>query len=236
MLDPHTGALTVGLRDLARHTRAVVEAVAERAEHRVVTDQGRPIALLTPYRAEPTQLPLAAFDALSQAAQDTGDRRRYELVQGELSVTPSPNRNHQYAVGRICGLLNAVAEPLGWVAQPGSDLRAACSVLCPDVMLIPRADETALPTLVVEVTSSNRATDLGLKRDAYAAMGIQAYWVLDRHRQALIVFALGENGYGEPDVHGRDAMAVGSSDRYRLRLARHPVSAQALVSFPHPGT
>lgn len=226
LIDPQTGVATVGLRDLARHTRAVVDAVSERGEDRVVTDQGRPVALLTSYAPEPTQLPVAAFDALSEAAEATGDRRRYELIQGELSVSPSPNRNHQRAVGIFCHIITAATGGLGWRAQPGSDLRAATSVLCPDAMLIPENDDDALPTLVVEVTSTNRATDLGPKRDAYAAMGIPAYWVLDRHRGALVVFARGDDGtYGDGEVHEREALVTLS-----VTVAGTPVDVELVVA------
>lgn len=196
----------MGMRDLSRHTRAVVDAVVERGEDHVVTDQGRPVALLTAYPAEPTRIPLSAFDALSEAAETAGDRRRYELIQGELSVTPSPNRHHQYAVALFCEVLNGVARSRGWMAQPGSDLRGVDSVLCPDVMLIPRGDDDAWPALVIEVTSTNRSADLGPKRSTYAALGIPAYWVLDRHRGALLTFALRDGTYAEPAVHDRDAV------------------------------
>lgn len=179
-------ARTVGMRDLARHAAAVVREVADGGTERIITHQGRPVGVLSPYPSDPPRLSLAQFDALN-AATEPGDPRRYELIDGVLSVTPAPTRAHQRAVALFLADLNAIATATGWIAMPGSDLRVGASVLCPDVMLVPDDGTEALPSLVVEVTSSNRAHDLGRKRAAYAEIGIGTYWVLDRERLVLLV-------------------------------------------------
>ncbi|GAB96064.1 prevent-host-death family protein [Kineosphaera limosa] len=202
--------VAVGMRDLARHTRRVIDEVHDDGDDRIITDQGRPVAVLRAYQPQRTQLPVTAFDAMAQAAELAGDHRRYELIQGELSVSPSPNRNHQRAVGRLIRVISAALEQFGWEAQPGNDLRTETSVLCPDAMLVPMADDDVAPTLVIEVTSTNRATDLGPKRDAYSFMGIAMYWVLDRERRALLVYTLDATTgtYPKPDVYGESTEAA----------------------------
>lgn len=179
---------TVGMRDLARHAASVVREVTDGGTDRVITLQGRPVGVLSPYPAEPPRLRVAQFDALS-AATEPGDHRRYELIDGVLSVTRSPTRAHQRAVALLVADFNTVVTEAGWIAMPGSDVRAGESVLCPDVMLVPDDGSETLPSLVIEVTSSDRAQDLGRKRAAYAAVGIDTYWVLDRQRAALLVWS-----------------------------------------------
>lgn len=185
----------------------------------IVERHGRPVgavistdrhAQLSGGTAGRMQIPVPAFDALSEAAEKAGDHRRYELIQGDLSVSPSPNRHHQRAVGCLSDALQQVVRSYGWRAQPGSDLRGPESVVCPDAMLVPDDGSDTPPTLVIEVTSTNRATDLGPKRHAYAATGISMYWVLDRERRALLVFTLDEqtSTYPEAQVFDEHVVAV----------------------------
>lgn len=154
-------------------------------------------------------LSLEAFDTLSIEAEEAGDYRRHELVDCRLLVWSTPDRGHQRAVTRVLEALFDATRTRGWSAQPGSDLRTATSVLCPDIHLVPRDNDEAPPSLVVEVTSAEtRAVDLGAKREAYAAMGIPAYWVLDRDRRALIVHILDQGAYPPPVVHDETARVV----------------------------
>ena len=124
------------------------------------------------------------------------DGHRYELIDGTLVVTPAPSTPHQRAVGRVYRVLDAaVAEglevfvaPFDWVAGPHT-------LLQPDVLVARVADLTHAnlqgpPVLAVEVLSpSTRAIDLGAKRLAYAAAGVQHYWVVDPLVPSLTVFA-----------------------------------------------
>ena len=115
------------------------------------------------------------------------DRFRWELVDGQLLVTPAPCPRHQRAVGRLLGLLTTacpgelevVLSPCDWKISP-------TTVFVPDLMVV-RKDQldldepfTGTPLLVVEVCSpSTAATDETLKRQQYEQDGAAVYWLVD---------------------------------------------------------
>lgn len=116
---------------------------------------------------------------------------RYELVDGELLVTPAPATRHQ----RILGELYMVVRPyvdqrrLGEVIFSPSTVRlTADSRLEPDLFVIPpvngRRQPASLPitslSLAVEVLSSGSARyDRITKRRFYQRAGVPHYWVVD---------------------------------------------------------
>jgi Uma2 family endonuclease len=117
---------------------------------------------------------------------------RYELIDGELHVTPSPGNRHQLAVTELVVLLDpyvkarrigrAYTSPADIELEPGS-------VLQPDVFVIPPFDESIEePTwkdvksllLSIEIISpSSIHTDRVEKRDQYLSMAVEEYWVVD---------------------------------------------------------
>lgn len=123
------------------------------------------------------------------------DGHRYEVIDGTLVVTPAPSTAHQRAVGNLLVLLHAgltaglevFTGPLDWVAGPST-------VLQPDLLVCRTEDLTDAnlqgpPVLIVEVLSpSTRAIDLGAKRLAFAAAGVDAYWAVDPMVPAVTVF------------------------------------------------
>ncbi|MBW3662888.1 MAG: Uma2 family endonuclease [Actinobacteria bacterium] len=107
-----------------------------------------------------------------------GDRNRYELIDGELLVTPAPVKRHQLAVANIVhAFVGYTREHGGQVLPAPTDVRATDETLLePDVVLIvasevdPDEDRfvRGAPSLVVEVSSpSTRHTDLVGKRRVY---------------------------------------------------------------------
>lgn len=119
------------------------------------------------------------------------DGRRYEVVAGELLVTPAPNLPHQEAVTRLVRLLAdytersgvgyATLSPADLVPEPGS-------LVQPDVFVAPliagrrpRAwtDITRL-LLAVEVLSPSTArADRTVKRQLFQRTGVPEYWIVD---------------------------------------------------------
>ena len=115
------------------------------------------------------------------------DRFRWELVDGQLLVTPAPRLRHQRAVGRLFGLLTAACpETLEVVLSPYDWKISPTTVFEPDLMVV-RKDQldldepfTGTPLLVVEVRSpSTAASDRTLKRRQYEQHGAAAYWLVD---------------------------------------------------------
>jgi Uma2 family endonuclease len=115
------------------------------------------------------------------------DGFRWELVDGQLLVTPAPRLRHQRAIRRLCRLLTAACPgELEVVLSPYDWKISLTTVFEPDLMVVRKTqldlDEpfTGTPLLVVEVRSpSTAATDQTLKRQQYEQHGAAAYWLVD---------------------------------------------------------
>lgn len=122
------------------------------------------------------------------------DRNRYELLEGELVVTPPPSDSHERIVARLGMLLVpfVAAHRLGLVHHPRAVVQFRGEQVEPDLMVRREAPllgwaNAPVPSLVVEVTSrSTRHLDLGSKRRFYVASGIPEYWIVDREDRTVI--------------------------------------------------
>lgn len=127
----------------------------------------------------------------------------YQLVEGQVLMSPSPNRLHQRAVGRIFISLTTSAPrefevfvaPFDFV--PDRDGRTS---LQPDVLVARRAEVedkrvVVPPVLAVEVLSPSRRTfDLTMKRELYARHGVRHHWVVDPEVPSILALELGPDG------------------------------------------
>jgi Uma2 family endonuclease len=127
---------------------------------------------------------VADLDALPE-----GDGNRYEILYGELLVTPSPSHRHQAVATELTvSLANWLrATGIGAIRSPGVTALSPTTQLIPDLAVYPIARDDTRPwnelppaLLVVEVLSkSTRARDRSRKRPAYFAFGVGAVWTID---------------------------------------------------------
>lgn len=130
------------------------------------------------------------------------DGRRYELYDGEVSVVPSPNLRHQYAVLNIVELLRRYDAEHGGatVVAPFDIVFSDFDVIQPDVVFF-KAERKGLlhldgparvaPDLAVEVLSpSTERTDRGKKMQMLARYGVGEYWVVDPYDETVDVYCL----------------------------------------------
>ena len=121
---------------------------------------------------------------------ETRPAPRYELIDGDLLVTPAPSPMHQRAVRLLQRLLEdyCSAHSFGEVYQSPADLSLDDqSVVQPDLFVVPAhtrllRDWSAVRTLLlaVEVVSpSSTKHDRGTKRGFYQRMGVPEYWIMD---------------------------------------------------------
>ena len=115
---------------------------------------------------------------------------RYELVDGELLVTPSPAWPHQRAVQLLIRELSAYlrAEPVGHVGNSPFDVEPEPELIVqPDVFVLPIAESRRLLVemparallLAVEILSPTSSRhDRVIKRPAYQRH-VPEYWVVD---------------------------------------------------------
>lgn len=127
--------------------------------------------------------------------------KRFEIIAGELVVSPSPSTFHQIVLHNLILLLGNFVRKheLGWIL-PGTDvLFAEGDYLEPDIAFIrcerreimsKRAIESA-PDMVVEILSpSTTARDRGIKRERYALYGVSEYWIVDIDAERIERFRL----------------------------------------------
>ena len=119
------------------------------------------------------------------------DGKRYEIIDGELFVTPAPYLVHQMLAGELYAQLRDYlrANPVGRAFVAPADVRAGDRTSVePDVFVIPQVKGpfpriwSPLGTLLlaIEVLSPKTArVDRGRKRALYQREGVQEYWIVD---------------------------------------------------------
>lgn len=117
------------------------------------------------------------------------DGHRYELIDGQLVVSPAPRLRHQLGITLLFRLLDAyvLVHRLGLAMPVAADLELEPGQLTqPDLFILPpgpyppRWEEAPSPLLVVEILSPSTARhDRGIKRHFYQRAGIPEYWVVD---------------------------------------------------------
>ncbi len=143
----------------------------------------------------------------------TPDDERYELIDGELLMVPSPNRFHQGVVIDLGTLLNTFVKrnDLGEVyIAPFDVVLSDTNVVQPDVMFVSRerlgiithANIRGAPDLVVEVRSPSTAQrDLTIKRRLYAEHGVKEYWMVDPEARIITVLLLRDGDFEEVGIY-----------------------------------
>ena len=129
------------------------------------------------------------------------DGNTYEVLDGELLVTPPPSRAHQEIVAWIAERLwpFVSANALGRIYFPRSVVVAGDEQAEPDLMVSPiglvaRWEDAPTPILVIEVASrGTRRRDLHAKRDFYRRAGVDEYWAIDRFHRLVTRFAGGDS-------------------------------------------
>ena len=149
------------------------------------------------------------------------DGRRYEIIEGDLHVSPAPNRGHQRVLWTLANLIGNYAERLGLGEMYFApiDLNPDPeNVVQPDLIFISKerlgifAEDgsrlTAAPDLAVEVLSpSSRKRDLKAKKTLYERIGVAEYWVVDYEMEEVHVFTRSPTGaFSPPRVLTGDAI------------------------------
>lgn len=127
------------------------------------------------------------------------DGKRYEVVYGELLVTPVPRSWHQALVKRLSYELERYLRsvPVGELMNAPADISWGADVLVqPDVFVVDRDEARTLDwarmrtlLLVAEVLSpSTSNSDRFLKRLRYGEAGVPVYWIVDGDDRSVEVW------------------------------------------------
>ena len=117
------------------------------------------------------------------------DGNRYEILHGELLVTPLPSNGHQGVAARLMGHLMRWRDARAdWaIRSPGGVYVSPTNWFEPDIAVYVVSEfsrqpwrDLPPPLLVVEVLSpSTRTRDRHGKRPVYLSSGVQEVWLVD---------------------------------------------------------
>lgn len=149
---------------------------------------------------------LTVADLYAMPESERGER--YELIDGELFVTPAPTWRHQTVSTNILIHFSGHVRSmrLGWVRDNVGVRIGESTYVIPDLVFISRerqniigeANIVAAPDLVVEILSPGTGrNDLVLKRSLYARIGVREYWIIEPVAQVMTVLRLEAGDYVE---------------------------------------
>lgn len=135
------------------------------------------------------------------------DGRRYEILDGELFVTPAPSSRHQQVSINLAVLLveHVRARHLGRILNAPIDvIFEPATVAQPDIVFI-RTERNAIvadrgiegpPDLVIEILSPSSARqDRITKAALYARFGVLHYWIVDPEAATFELYELAGDAY-----------------------------------------
>lgn len=127
------------------------------------------------------------------------DGNRYEVVRGELLVTPAPRPWHEIVQGRLTFALEAYLreQPVGHLFGSRSDISwSPDTLVSPDLFVAPLEEARTLDwakirnlLLVAEVLSpSSTRFDRFVKRRRYQEAGVPVYWIVDADERLVEIW------------------------------------------------
>lgn len=130
------------------------------------------------------------------------DGKRYEIIEGELFVTPAPITKHQIVSLNLSTILHRHVRKhrLGRVLTAPTDvILSRTNVVQPDLLFISKKRQHIItekniqgtPDLIAEILSEfTEDRDRTLKIQIYARHGVRHYWLIDPNRKTLEVYEL----------------------------------------------
>ena len=144
---------------------------------------------------------------------------RYELVEGELRMPPSPSTFHQRVSKRLLRALMEAHEDKG----RGEVFDAPCDVVLsehnvvqPDLFfifkerlgIVDKANVLGVPDIVFEILSeSTDQWDRVTKRRLYAKYGVKEYWIIDLQARTIEVASHSGTDFTTAGVYPEGAIA-----------------------------
>jgi len=128
------------------------------------------------------------------------DSYQYQVINGELVMTPAPYTIHQQVsiniVDKLIQFLKS--NPIGRILYAPVDVVInETNVFQPDILfistenskIITQKNVTGPPDLVIEILSpSTGYYDLTEKKDVYAEFGVKEYWIVDPKKQSVEIY------------------------------------------------
>lgn len=137
----------------------------------------------------------------------TSDGERYELIEAELIMNPSPVTYHQWISRKIEFELEKFVEEkkLGCVFDAPLDVYFDdTNLLQPDILFIAKSrldiigekNIQGAPDITIEILSEATAyKDLVKKKKIYAKFGVKEYWIVDPVERTIELYTLKETAF-----------------------------------------
>ncbi|TVL98486.1 MAG: restriction endonuclease [Candidatus Brocadia sp. WS118] len=137
----------------------------------------------------------------------TPEDKRYELINGELTMTPSPVPEHQLISVELLFRLKkfTIENNLGTVMHAPCDVYLDNeNVVQPDILFISKdrlgiigeKNIQGAPDLVIEIISEHSVyRDMVQKKKLYARFGVKEYWIVIPDEKEIEVYILKDNIY-----------------------------------------
>ncbi|MDZ7288988.1 MAG: Uma2 family endonuclease [candidate division KSB1 bacterium] len=128
------------------------------------------------------------------------DGKRYEIIDGELYMSPAPTLGHQRTIRRFLFVIEGFLQenPCGEVFQAPTDIILSdIDVLQPDIVFITkekfdiltRENVQGAPDLVIEVLSpGTEKRDRTIKLKTYSKFGVREYWMANEEQETVEVW------------------------------------------------
>ena len=141
--------------------------------------------------------------------------KRYEIIDGEVHMVPSPGEAHQDVCANLAFVLRVFVKEnaLGKVYfAPLDVVFSEIDVVQPDIMFISKERLNIIterniqgaPDLIVEIISpSSEYRDRVIKRKLYSKYGVKEYWLVDLEKKEIEVMGLKESGLETVKIYKR---------------------------------
>lgn len=128
----------------------------------------------------------------------------YQLIEGELVMTPSPTTFHQIISGNLFGKMRDMVKEKGAglvLFAPLDIYLDDENVFQPDIVFIPKQRRDIIrddgihgaPDMVIEILSPSTAYyDIKKKFKIYEKFGVKEYWIVDPEMKGVELFSLTE--------------------------------------------
>ena len=162
----------------------------------------------------------------------TPEGERWELIDGELTMPPSPREAHQSVQAGLGASMHLYVRErdLGRVYFAPFDVVLSDSdVVQPDLIFVSKArlhiitedNVQGAPDLVVEIRSPSTARqDWTTKRDLYQRHGVLEYWLVDPEAATIAVLLPDEGELKVAGVYGEgDVLTATALEGFNVTLA-----------------
>jgi Uma2 family endonuclease len=152
-----------------------------------------------------SEIPSTAVEVYRMLPEGT----RCEVIFNELSMSPSPSREHQTVLIKLTAILFQFLnnQPIGTLLTAPFDVYfdQEQSVVQPDLFVVMNEDQHIIqkngvhgvPALIIEIVSTNRTYDTQRKRSLYEKVGVKEYFLIDPENKKVTLLSLNSTGIYE---------------------------------------